>query len=141
MHVTQGTFSFLPALSDDEIGAQVQYALDNGWSLSIEHTDDPHPRNVYWSMWGMPLFDRRSPADVLDEMNACRRANPDRYIRVSAYDRRKGRQTTAFSFIVNRPALEPGFRLDRIEWGDRQIRYSLHPHSTERRVGRADNGK
>ena len=44
MRVTQGQFSFLPDLTDDEIKAQVNYALDQGWSLAIEFTDDPHPQ-------------------------------------------------------------------------------------------------
>ena len=35
MHITQGTFSYLPALSDDEIRAQVEYALDRGFPISI----------------------------------------------------------------------------------------------------------
>ena len=33
---------------------------------SVEFTDDPHPRNVYWEMWGLPMFDlkrRRRRAD------------------------------------------------------------------------------
>ena len=50
MRVTQGTFSYLPDLTDDEIRAQVDYALDRGWALSVEYTDDPHPRNTYWEM-------------------------------------------------------------------------------------------
>ena len=48
MRVTQGTFSFLPDLTDAQIAAQVQYCLDNGWAVNIEFTDDPHPRNTYW---------------------------------------------------------------------------------------------
>ena len=36
-----------------------------------------------------------------------------------AYDASHGRQTTALGFIVNRPADEPGFRLERIEEHDR----------------------
>ena len=47
MRVTQGTFSFLPDLSDDQIRAQVRYCLDRGWAMSIEFTDDPHPRDTY----------------------------------------------------------------------------------------------
>ena len=54
MRITQGTFSYLPDFTDDEIRAQVQYALDQGWPLSVEFTDDPHPRNTYWDMWGLP---------------------------------------------------------------------------------------
>ena len=59
MRITQGTFSFLPDLTDEQIEAQIRYALGNGWAISIEHTDDPHPRNSYWEMWGLPLFDLR----------------------------------------------------------------------------------
>ena len=57
MRITQGTFSFLPDLTDEQIAAQVRYALGHGWAIAIEYTDDPHPRNAYWDMWGPPLFD------------------------------------------------------------------------------------
>ncbi len=39
MRLTQGTFSFLPDLTDDQIRAQVEYCLSQGWALSIEYTD------------------------------------------------------------------------------------------------------
>ena len=58
MRITQGTFSFLPELTDEEIGLQIDYALRQGWACSVEFTDDPHPRNTYWEMWGLP--DRRA---------------------------------------------------------------------------------
>lgn len=135
MRITQGTFSHLPDLSDEEIGLQVQYALDNGWPLSIEFTDDPHPRNNYWDMWGLPMFDLTDASAVLFELNQCREAYPDRYIRVNAYDASLGRQTTALSFIVNRPADEPGFRLDRIPGPDRRVQYVAHGYATERPAG------
>ena len=38
MRITQGSFSFLPDLSDAEIAAQIDYALKNGWAVSVEHT-------------------------------------------------------------------------------------------------------
>ncbi len=57
MRITQGTFSFLPELTDEQIDAQVRYALEHGWAISVEYTDDPHPRNSYWEMWGLPMFD------------------------------------------------------------------------------------
>lgn len=135
MRITQGTFSYLPDLSDDEIRAQIQYALDLGWPLAVEYTDDPHPRNTYWDMWGLPMFDLHDAAGVLFEVNECRRAFGDRYIRVTAYDAAKGRQTIAMSFIVSRPAAEPGFRLDRQEAGDRRIRYTTHSYATEQPAG------
>ncbi len=135
MHVTQGTFSYLPPLTDTQLRAQVQYALDNEWALSVEFTDDPHPRNFLWDMWGLPMFDMRDPAAILLEVQRCRDAYPTRYVRVNAYDRRLGRQTTALSFIVQRPANEPGFRLDRQEGADRQVRYTLHSYATDRPSG------
>jgi len=71
----------------------------------------------------------------MHEVTQCRATYPDHYIRVTAYDARLGRQTTALSFIVNRPASEPGFRLDRQETGDRRIRYSLHPYAADQPPG------
>ncbi len=102
--ITQGMFSYLPDLTDEEISAQIRYALGNGWAVSVESTDDPRPRNNYWDMWGLPMFDLTDPAAALVEANECRRTYPDRYIRVTAYDATHGRQTTAMSFLVNRPA-------------------------------------
>jgi len=49
-----GTFSFLPELTDKEIRAQVDYALSQGWAISVEYTDDPHPRNFYWRCGATP---------------------------------------------------------------------------------------
>jgi ribulose-bisphosphate carboxylase small chain len=135
MHVTQGTFSYLPPLSDEQIRAQVQYALDNYWPVSVEFTDDPHPRNFLWEMWDVPMFDMLDAAAVLMEVSRCREAHPDIYVRVNAYDRRLGRQTTALSFIVQRPAHEPGFRLERQESHDRTVRYTLHPYALDRPAG------
>ncbi len=125
MRITQGTFSYLPELTDEQIEAQVQYCLDHDWPIAIEHTDDPHPRNTYWEMWGLPMFDLRDAAGVMLELNACRLANPEHYIRMIGYDRSYGRQTTALSFIVNRPTHERGFRVERQEVADRQVHYTL----------------
>jgi ribulose-bisphosphate carboxylase small chain len=134
-HLTQGTFSFLPPLTDDEIRKQVQYCLDNDWPINVEFTDDPHPRNTYWEMWGLPMFDENDPAAILYEINECRRAYPHHYIRVGAFDRRKGRQTIALSFIVNRPSHDPGFGLLRQEVHDRVIRYTVHSYATDKPKG------
>jgi ribulose-bisphosphate carboxylase small chain len=135
MRITQGTFSYLPDLTDEEIAAQLQYAVDRGWAVAVEFTDDPHPRNVLWEMYGLPMFDIADAAAGLHEVTGCRLAYPEHYIRVSAYDASLGRQTTALSFIVHRPATEPGFRLDRQEGADRRIQYSLHPYSAQRPSG------
>jgi ribulose-bisphosphate carboxylase small chain len=103
MRITQGTFSYLPDMTDEEIALQLRYAIGNGWAISVESTGDPRPGNNLWDMWGLPMFDMHDPAGALDEINKCREAYPARYVRVSAYDSRHGRQTTALSFLVNRP--------------------------------------
>ena len=105
MRITQGTFSFLPDLTDEQIEAQLRYALRNGWAIMVEHTDDPHPRNALWEMWGQPMFDLgEDEVDVaMREVRAAREACPHEYVKVVAYDRSLGRQTTALSFIVGRP--------------------------------------
>jgi ribulose-bisphosphate carboxylase small chain len=127
MRMTQGTFSFLPDLGDEQIEAQIVYALRHGWAISVEHTDDPHPRNAYWELWNLPLFDLKpDQADVaMREVQACREQHPDSYVKVIAYDARYTRQTTALAFIVNRPAQEPSFRLERTDGHDRTMRYGL----------------
>ena len=139
-HLTQGMFSYLPPLTDDEIRMQVEYALNNDWPVSVEFTDDPHPRNVYWEMWGMPMFDQKDAAAILFEINECRTAYPNYYIRVNAFDRNLGRQTTAMSFIVNRPEKDPGFALIRQETEDRQIRYTLHAYAADKPHGERYQG-
>ena len=125
LRITQGTFSFLPDFTDDQIKAQIQYCLDNNWPISVEYTDDPHPRNTYWEMWGLPMFELKDAAAIMLEVDACRRAFPEQYVRVNGYDRSLGRATTALSFIVNRPAVEPEFDLERQEFADRQVKYTL----------------
>jgi ribulose-bisphosphate carboxylase small chain len=138
MRITQGTFSFLPDFTDEQIEAQLRYALSNGWAIMIEHTDDPHPRNSLWEMWSPPMFDlgEDETEPPLRELRAAREAYPNRYVKVVCYDSSLGRQTSRLSFIVGRPADEPGFRLERQEGADRQIRYSLHSYATEAPVGR-----
>jgi len=135
MRITQGTFSFLPDLTDDQIRRQVQYALDKGWALGIEYTDDPHPRNTYWEMWGQPMFDLRDAAGVMAELRNCREAHPGYYIRINAFDSERGFETVRLSFIVQRPAEEPGFRLERTEDRGRMMRYRLHPYATDKPAG------
>ena len=136
MRVTQGAFSFLPDLTDPQISAQIEYCLRQDWAVSIEFTDDPHPRNTYWEMWGMPMFDLRDAAGVMAEVRACREANPQAYVRVNAFDSTRGWETVRLSFLVQRPADEPGFRLERTEAQGRTIRYAVRAYSVDQPPGR-----
>jgi len=125
MRVTQGTFSFLPDLTDDQIVAQVEYCLNNEWAIGVEYTDDPHPRNYLWEMWGNPMFDLRDAAGVMMEVKACRKAFPDHYIRLNAFDSTRGFETVRLSFIVNRPKVEPTFTYSRTEVAGRTVNVTM----------------
>lgn len=129
--ITQGQFSFLPDLTD----AQINYALSHGWAMSVEYTDDPHPRNTYWEMFGNPMFDLKDPAGILMEINNCRKTFPDHYIRVMAFDSTWGWESPRMSYIVNRPKKEPGFGVVRQEMEGRGIRYTVHSYATDKPEG------
>ena len=129
MRITQGAFSYLPDLTDDEIRMQVDYCLEHTWAVGIEYTDDPHPRNTYWEMFGPPMFDLRDPAGVMEDIGACREAHPGCYIRVNAFDPSPGVESCALSFIVARPAEEPGFHLARAENEGRHIGYTTSSYA------------
>ena len=130
--LTQGQFSFLPDLTDEEITLQVEYGLKRGYAWSVEYTDDPHPRNTYWEMFGNPMFDLHDAAGVLQELQECRKTFPQHYIRLMAFDSTRGVESIAMSFIVNRPDHEPGFGLVRQEVGGRSMRYTVHSYAADK---------
>ena len=116
--VTQGCFSLLADLTDTQIEAQIKYCITNGWAVSIEWTDDPHPRNCYWEMWGLPLFDIPDVATVMYELNECRKAHPGIYIKICA-------------FMIQRPSFEPGCYLVRQEAQGRNIVYTMQSYAVQ----------
>jgi ribulose-bisphosphate carboxylase small chain len=133
--LTQGQFSYLPDLTDRQITAQIEYALDRNWAVGIEYTDDPHPRNTYWEMYGNPMFDLKDPAGILKEINACRKTFPNHYVRVTAFDSTQGVESPRMSYIVNRPKTEPGFGLARTEGEGRQVHYRISSYATDKPEG------
>ncbi len=133
--LTQGQFSFLPDLTDEQILAQIKYALQNNWAVNVEYTDDPHPRNTYWEMFGIPMFDLKDPAGILMEINDCRKTFPNHYVRVTAFNSDRGVESPCMSFIVNRPKNEPGFGLVRQEVEGRHVRYTVRSYAAERPEG------
>jgi ribulose-bisphosphate carboxylase small chain len=133
--LTQGQFSFLPDLTDAQITKQIEYALKNNYAVGVEYTDDPHPRNTYWEMYGNPMFDLKDPAGILAEINACRKTFPQHYVRVTAFDSTRGVESPRMSFIVNRPKNEPGFGLARTEGDSRSIRYRVSSYATDKPEG------
>ena len=130
--LTQGQFSFLPDLTNAEIAAQLDYGLGKGYAWSVEYTDDPHPRNTYWEMYGNPMFDLKDAAGVMLELQGCRQAFPSHYIRLMAFDSTRGVESIVMSFIVNRPKSEPGFALERQEVDGRSVRYTTRAYAADR---------
>ncbi|MDL2358156.1 MAG: ribulose bisphosphate carboxylase small subunit [Pseudomonadota bacterium] len=131
MRITQGTFSFLPDLTDEQISKQIAYCLAKGWAMAVEYTDDPHPRNTYWEMFGPPMFDVHLPAPVMAALADCRATFAQHYIRLTAFDSSQGVESLVMAFIVNRPAVEPGFRLVRHEQAGRAIRYTIESYAVQ----------
>lgn len=95
------TFSYLPTLSEEEVAAQIRAAVARGLVVGIEYTDLPDPYDHYWTLWKLPLFGISDAEIVLAEIDACCRANPEAYVRVSGYD--ADRQGQVVSFVVQEP--------------------------------------
>ena len=133
--ITQGQFSFLPDLSDAQISAQIAYALKHNWAVRGGESDELHRRNSYGGMYGSAVCDLKDPAGMLAEINACRKTFPQHYIRVTAFDSRRGVESLAMSYLVNRPDREPGLGLVRQEVAGRNIRYTVQPYATDRPEG------
>jgi len=129
--ITQGCFSLLPDLTNEQIKKQIEYAIKSGFSVAIEYTDDPHPRNCYWEMWGLPLFDVADSAAILYELEECRKAHKGMYIKINGFNNARGVESAAISFIVDRPAFEPGFYLVRQELSGRQIGYTIQSYAVQ----------
>ncbi|MSR14054.1 MAG: ribulose bisphosphate carboxylase small subunit [Gammaproteobacteria bacterium] len=135
MKLTQGTFSYLPDLTEAQIRKQLDYILAQGWAVSLEYTDDPHPRNTFWEILGRPLLDLRDATSLMREVEACRTTYPKHYIKVNAFDSTHGIESLRLSFIVNRPSYEPGFRLERAEAAGRTVRYTTRSYAADRPSG------
>ena len=58
------------------------------------------------------------------ELDDCRKANGDGYIRVQAFDNTRGFETVMMSFIVNRPKAEPSLHMQRTEFESRSQKYA-----------------
>ena len=78
------------------------------------------------------MFDLRDAAGIMGELAECRAAQPSAYIRISAFDATHGIESVALSFIAQRPATEPGFRLERTEGPGRTQRYTTVSYAVDR---------
>jgi ribulose-bisphosphate carboxylase small chain len=101
------TFSYLPALTDDQIAKQVDYMIQqklipclefdlNSEGVSRENNSSPgYYDGRYWTMWKLPMFGCNDPAQVLREIEECKKEYP------SCFDNVK--QVQICGFLVARP--------------------------------------
>jgi ribulose-bisphosphate carboxylase small chain len=95
------TFSYLPPLSPEQLAGQIRSILARRLVVGIEYTTAPDPRDHYWVMWKLPLFDVDDPEAVLAELEACQRSNPGAYVKINGYD--PVRQGQVVSFVASQP--------------------------------------
>jgi ribulose-bisphosphate carboxylase small chain len=82
-------------------------------------------------MWGLPLFDIPDAATIMYEVAECRKAHPNMYIKVNAFNNARSVESCALSFIIQRPAYEPGFYLVRQESIGRNISYTIQSYAVQ----------
>ncbi|MEN8260222.1 MAG: ribulose bisphosphate carboxylase small subunit [Pseudomonadota bacterium] len=89
------TFSYLPAMTQEQIRKQVQYIVSKGWNPAIEHTEPENAFDHYWYMWKLPMFGESNVDAILAEAEACHKAHPTHHVRLVGYDNFKQSQGAA----------------------------------------------
>ena len=59
----------------------------------------------------------------------CRKAKSNYYVKIAAFDNTRGTESCVLSFIAQRPAIEPGFKLVRQEVQGRSLVYTIESYS------------
>jgi ribulose-bisphosphate carboxylase small chain len=95
-----GTFSYLPEMDKGALRAQIEHLVATGLIPAIEHIEPARAAKTYWYMWKLPMFGMADPEAILDEVRACRKANPEHHVRLIGYDNK--RQTQGVAFIAYR---------------------------------------
>lgn len=110
------TLSYLPPLSQAELGKEVDYLIRLGWIPCLEfsvqggfvyreHNKSPgYYDGRYWTMWKLPMFGCTDSSQVLKEVEECKKEYPQSFIRIIGFDNK--RQVQCISFICYKP---PGF--------------------------------
>lgn len=96
------TFSYLPAMSNEQVLAQVRRVIANNLIPTIEYTYEPDAYDSYWTMWKLPLWGAKSAEEVMAEVEECKKANPGAVIKIVGYD--NIRQCQVMAFVVHKPA-------------------------------------
>ena len=136
MRLTQGAFSFLPDLTDEQIVKQIQYAISKVGHLTLS-TQMIRTLVTLTGIFGVFLYSVLRIQQLLClKINSCRKAKPSFYVKVNAFDNSRGVESCCLSFIVQRPTSnEPGFQLARQEEKSRTIRYTIQSYASTRPEG------
>ena len=108
---------FLPARPHGyaEFATRSNIVLRNEWAIGVEFTDDPAPAEHVLEHVGQSHVRSEGRKGRHDRTEECRKAHPDCYIRLNAFDSTRGWETVRMSFIVNRPKVEPTLRMTRTD--------------------------
>lgn len=94
------TFSYLPALTAEQIRGQIEYIVSKGWNPGIEHTEPENAGSNYWYMWKLPMFGETDVDAILKEVEACHVAHPANHVRLLGFDNFK--QSAGSSMVIYR---------------------------------------
>ncbi|CAI9787458.1 unnamed protein product [Fraxinus pennsylvanica] len=106
------TLSYLPPLSDESIAKEIDYMIKKGWIPCLEfdevgyvHRENSRMPNYYdgryWTLWKLPMFGCNDSSQVLNEVQECKKAYPNAYIRCLAFNNVK--QAQCMSFLIQKP--------------------------------------
>ncbi|XP_021296545.1 ribulose bisphosphate carboxylase small chain, chloroplastic-like [Herrania umbratica] len=110
------TLSYLPDLTAEELAKEVEYLLRSNWIPCLEFELENgfvfrkyrslpgYYDGRYWTMWKLPMFGCTDASQVLKEVEECKKAYPQSFIRIIGFDNK--RQVQCISFIAYKP---PGF--------------------------------
>lgn len=92
-----------------EVERLVSDTLFGDWVIQIEYCDPTTSHSNSWIRWGTAFFAVRDPSEIVDAIVMCRKAHPDRQIRLHT---EKLRPQTRFVYYLDQPAkAEPRLRL------------------------------
>jgi ribulose-bisphosphate carboxylase small chain len=106
------TLSYLPPLSDEQIAKQVEFMIrqnlipclefDKKGTVSRDNFQGSgYYDGRYWTMWKLPMFGCNDASQVLAEIQECKKAYPDCFVRVLGFDNK--RQVQIAGFLVAFP--------------------------------------
>lgn len=107
------TLSYLPPQSEEFIAKEVDYMIKKGWipCLEFDQVGCIHRENSnmpgyydgrYWTLWKLPMFGCNDSSQVLNEIQQCKKAYPNAFIRCLAFDNVK--QAQCMAFLIQKPA-------------------------------------